>query len=60
MEEEKKIYFLHNEDNDWDEDIPFKLSKKEKNLIEWFLSVTDIDNIYFKAFIPEDCHEFKG
>lgn len=60
MEEEKKIYFLHNEDGDWDEDVPFKLSKKEKDLIEWFLSTADIDNIYFKAFLPEACHEFEG
>lgn len=56
--EEKKIYFLHNGDN---EEIPFKLSKKEKDLIEWFMDIADFDDeIYFKAFIPEGCYEFKG
>lgn len=60
MEEEKRIYFLHNEDSNWDEDIPFKLSKKEKDLIEWFLHTADIDTIYFQAFTPESCYEFNG
>lgn len=58
MGEEKKIYFLHN--REWDEEIPFKLSEKEKDFIEWFLNIADIDNLYFKDFTPENCYEFKG
>lgn len=58
MAEEKKIYFLHS--REWDEEIPFKLSKKEKDLIEWFLNTADIDYMYFKDFTPESCHEFNG
>ena len=60
MEEEKKYYFLHCEDSDWDEDIPLKLSKKEKDLIEWFLDIANVDYLYLRAFIPENCREFEG